>query len=297
MRFLPFIKGQDFLVIYAIFAVIGLIIIRRLLHNSDKKDFIISGLDEEKYYVLNNKYNLHSMFYYITYKLYVKGLLVKDGEDKKFQINKEFSSFLTPIEENVYILYLDKFAPKDFKPNMVNEKEFKTYYDRIYNKLVSDGLIKDDATRRKSKSISNLGIGVVLIPGIWRLIGGIAYGMPVGGLVFEIILIFIISKIVLHIDLNDKLTRCGKASKDAFEKYYRNIKGNTNKINESNPDVVQDFLMTSSWMYFLGVSSIHTKGNNNSFYDNNSGSSCSSCSSCSGSSCSSCSSCGGCGGN
>ena len=294
MRFLPFIKGQDFLVVYAIFAVIGLIVIRKLLHNSDKKDFIILGLDEEKYYVLNNKYNLNNMFYYITYKLYARGLLVKDEEDKKFQIKKESSSFLTPIEENVYITYLDKFAPKDFKSNMVNEKEFKMNYDIIYNKLVSGGLIKDNATIRKSKSVSNLGIGVILIPGIWRLIGGITYGMPVGGLVFEIILIFIICKIVLYIHLNDKLTRCGKASKDAFEKYYKNIKGNTNKINESNPDVVQDFLMTSSWMYFLGVSSIHTKGNNNSFYDNNSGSSCSSCS---GSSCSSCSSCGGCGGN
>ncbi|OPJ59304.1 hypothetical protein [Clostridium chromiireducens] len=296
MRFLPFIKGQDFLIIYGIFAVVVLIVIRRLLHNSDKKDFIISGLDEDKYYVLNNKYNLHGMFYYITYKLYAKGLLVKDEEDKKFQINKELSSFLTPIEENVYILYLDKFAPKDFEPDMVNEKEFKTHYDRIYNKLVLDGLIKDDVIIRESKSVSNLGMVVVLVPGIWRLVGGIAYGMPVGALVFEIILIFIISKIVLHIHLNDKLTRCGKASKEAFEKYYKSSKGNTNKINENNPDVAQDFLMTSSWMYFLGVSSIYTKENNNSF-NNNSGSSCSSCSSCSGSSCSSCSSCGGCGGN
>ncbi|MVX63521.1 hypothetical protein GKZ28_07425 [Clostridium chromiireducens] len=296
MRFLPFIKGQDFLIIYGIFAVIVLIVIRRLLNNSDKKDFIISGLDEDKYYVLNNKYNLHGMFYYITYKLYAKGLLVKDEEDKKFQINKELSSLLTPIEESVYILYLDKFAPKDFESDMVNEKEFKTHYDGIYNKLVLDGLIKDDVIIRETKSVSSLGIVVVLVPGIWRLIGGIAYGMPVGALVFEIILIFIISKIVLYIHLNDKLTRCGKASKEAFEKYYKNSKENTNKINENNPDVAQDFLMTSSWMYFLGVSSINTKENNNSF-NNNSGSSCSSCSSCSGSSCSSCSSCGGCGGN
>jgi len=48
MSFLWFIKGQDFLIIYAIFAIIGIIIISKILKNNDSKDFIISDLDEEK---------------------------------------------------------------------------------------------------------------------------------------------------------------------------------------------------------------------------------------------------------
>ena len=303
MRFLPFIKGQDFLIIYAIFAVIGIIIILKLLKGKDSRDFIISDLDEEKYYVLKHDYNLNSVFYYITYKLYLKGILSKDEEDKKFYVNKDVSTYLSPIEEQVYILYLDKFSPKDFKASMVNEMDYKNYYDNLYKELKANGLIRDNKMRKQSKHITRIGMLIIFAPGIWRLIGGVIHGMPVTELIIEIVMILLISIIILSILNKDRLTHKGKASMNTYEKHHRSIRHNTNSVNDN--DVVntntQDFLITNYWMYFLGVSDSNINRINSDFTTNdNSASSCSSCSSsnsCSScSSGSSCSSCGGCGG-
>lgn len=303
MRFLPFIKGQDFLIIYAIFAVIGVIFILKLLKGKDSRDFIISDLDEEKYYVLKHDYNLSNVFYYITYKLYIKGILSKDEEDNKFYVNKDVSTYLSPIEEQVYILYLDKFSPKDFKASMVNEIDFKNYYDNHYKELKANGLIRDNKMIKESKYITRVGMLIIFVPGIWRLVGGIANGMPVTGLIIEIIIILLISIIIVSAFRKGRLTDKGKASINSYEKYHRSISHSNNNVNDNDVTntSTQDFLMTNSWMYFLGVSDSNTDRINSNFTtNNNSGSSCSSCSSsnsCSScSSGSSCSSCGGCGG-
>ncbi|EKQ56734.1 MULTISPECIES: hypothetical protein [unclassified Clostridium] len=296
MRFLPFIKGQDFLIIYALFAIVGVIVILKIIRDNDSKDFIISNLNEENYYVLKNKYNVYNMFYYITYRLYVKGLLLKDEEENKFYVNKDMSTYLSNIEEQVYILYIDKFAPKDFKPNMIKEIDLRNYYNNIYEQLVMDGLIKDDKIIKNNKLTSNMGMIVIFVPGIWRIFGGIVNGMPVSGLIFEIIIIFFILKVILSIKLKYKLTKKGKASMEAYERYYKELEVNGNNIGNNSESSIHDFLMTNSWRYFLGVSCVNS--NNNNFTNNDSGGASSSCSSCSsGSSCSSCSSCGGCGGN
>lgn len=303
MRFLPFIKGQDFLIIYAIFAIAGIIVISKLLKGKDGRDFIISDLDEEKYYVLKHDYNLNSIFYYMTYKLYLKGILSKDEEDNKFYVNKDVTTYLSPIEEQVYILYLDKFSPKDFKASMVNEIDFKNYYDNLYKELKANGLIRDNKMIKESRRIIRIGMLVVFVPGIWRLIGGIVHGMPVAGLIIEIIIILIISIIIVSVLNKGRLTHKGEASMNAYEKYHRSISRNNNNVNHNDVTNTntQDFLITNSWMYFLGVSDSNINRINSNFTtNNNSVSSCSSCSSsnsCSScSSGSSCSSCGGCGG-
>lgn len=302
MRFLPFIKGQDFLIIYAIFAVMGIIIILKLLKGKDSRDFIISDLDEEKYYVLKHDYNLSNVFYYITYKLYFKGILSKDEEDKKFYVNKDVSTYLSPIEEQVYILYLDKFSPKDFKASMVNEVDFKNYYDNHYKELKANGLIRDSKMIKESKYITRIGMLIIFVPGILRLVGGIVHGMPVTGLIIEIIIFLLISIIIVVAFRKGRLTDKGKASMNAYEKYHKSISHNNSvNYNDITSTNTQDFLISNSWMYFLGVSDSNINRTNSNFTaNNNSGSSCSSCSSsnsCSScSSGSSCSSCGGCGG-
>jgi hypothetical protein len=78
MRFLPFINGKSFLVLYAIYAIVAIILLSKKINNNDSEYFVASSLDEEKYYVLKNKYSLQNMFYYITYKLYAKGIILKD---------------------------------------------------------------------------------------------------------------------------------------------------------------------------------------------------------------------------
>lgn len=308
MRFLPFIKGTDFVIIYAIFSLIGVIVILKKMKNKDAKDYIISNLDEDKYYVLKNNYSLLNMFYYITYKLYAKGILIKDEDEKKFYVNKDIKVYLSDVEEQVYGLYLEKFAPKDFKSDMVVESYFKMYYENINNDLKSNGLIKDSKIIEKSKNISNIGLIIILTPGILRLVGGIVNEMPITSLIIEIVIIFIIAKVFFAGPLKYKLTSKGEASMNAYEKYYASRK-EENDINQNkvyNAIIMQEFLMTNSWSYFLGVNNINNT-NSSSFFNNNySGGSCSSCSSSSSdsygssdsssASCSSCSSCGGCGG-
>jgi|GEM_PF-3193069 len=299
MRFLPFIKGPDFLIIYAIFSLIGVILISKKLKSNDNKDYIISDLDEDEYYVLKNNYSLYNMFYYVTYKLYAKGVLVKDEDEKKFYVNKDIRVYLSDIEEQVYALYLEKFALKDFKSSMVIESHFKVYYDNINNELKSNGLIKDSKIIEKNKNSLNIGLTIILMPGILRLIGGIVNEMPITALIVETVIIFIIAKAAFSGPLKYKLTSKGEASMNAYEKhcYARKEENNTNENNGYNAIVMQDFLMTNSWMHFLGVNNINNN-NNDSFSDNNSSGSCSSCSSgSSDSSGSSCSSCGGCGGD
>lgn len=300
MRFLPFIDGKSFLVLYALYVILVLIYAVRILKNKDGH-FIASTLSEEKYYVMKYHYNVQHMFYYFTYRLYAKGVLLKDEKDNKFYVNKDIKIQLSALEEQICYLYLNKFSPKDFKPKMIKESDFREYYYNIYNQLVCEGLIKSNNIKLKGKLIVFYYMMILIIPGIWRWIGGAASGMPVGSLVSEIVIILFISLTVLYQYIRERLTNEGRASKEAYENYRMSLAKDMDETNNNTlgNDYMNDFLITNSWMLFLGVSSIGTDRNiahmNN---DNNSGSSCSSCSSSndSGSSCSSCSSCGGCGG-
>jgi hypothetical protein len=284
------------------FAAILLIFILAKLNNYDNKDFIITPLDEDKYYVLKTSYNLKDMFYYITYKLYAKGILVKDEDDKCFYVNKDVQIYLSDVEQQVYNLYLEKFAPKNFKESMVVESYFKMYYDNISSELKSNGLLTNSDIIRSKKRFANISLIILLLPGVLRIIGGISSGMPVNALFIEIIIIFIVSRLFFVQPIKQRLTRKGKASMNSFEKHYELMK-DENKTNDNYNFnyLMYGFLFTSSWEYFLGVETLRQSS---ALSNNDSGSSCSSCSSCSsdssdssgGSSCSSCSSCGGCGG-
>ncbi|NMM64457.1 hypothetical protein HBE96_17715 [Clostridium sp. P21] len=304
MRFLPFINGKLFLVIYGVYAVALIILLSKKLKGNDEY-YVATGLDEVQYYVLDNKYSLENMFYYITYRLYAKGILLKNEEEKTFYVNKSVSTYLSSIEKKVYRLYLEKFAPKDFKSSMLNENQFKGYYYSIYNELITKGLIKDSDMIKKNKSTLKMGILIIFIPGVWRLIGGIASNMPVTALVMEIIITFIIIRVVLSSRVNDNLTNKGYASKRAFEKQYNSIINDSDSSSNTNggyANTMQEFLIGAAWMNFLGVNNIYKNSgsdtstffNNDSSFDS-SDSGDSSDSSDSGSSCSACSSCGGCG--
>lgn len=302
MRFLPFISGKEFLFLYIMFAAVVLIFILAKLNNYDNKDYIISPLDEDKYYVLKKSYNLKDMFYYITYKLYAMGILIKDEEDKCFYVNKDVQIYLSDVEQQVYNLYLEKFAPKNFKESMVVESYFKTYYENISSELKANGLLTNSEIIRSKKRFANISLAILLIPGVLRFISGIANDMPVNALFMEIIIIFIVARILFVQPLKKRLTSKGRASMNSFEKHYESMK-DENKANDNyNYNyLMYGFLFSSSWEYLLGVETLRQSSVTS---NSDSGSSCSSCSSCSsdssdsssGSSCSSCSSCGGCGG-
>lgn len=299
MRFLPFISGRDFLFLYVLFALISVVYILKKLNKFDDKDFIITPLDEDKYYVLKNNYNLKEIFYYITYKLYAKRILIKNEEEKSFYINKDVQVYLSDVEQQVYNLYFEKFAPKDFKDDRVIESYFKSFYDNISNELKANGLIANSELIRNKKKFTNLGLILILIPGIWRFIGGIVSEMPINALFIEIVLVIIITKLIFISPIKQKLTNKGKASMESFERYYELMKdkNNSNDVNDNYNFnfLMYGFLFSSSWEYFLGVEAIRQSS---VLSNSDSSSSCSSCSSDSSdsSSGSSCSSCGGCGG-
>jgi hypothetical protein len=291
------------------FAAIGLIFILAKLNKYDNKDYIITPLDEDKYYVLKNSYNLKDMFYYITYKLYAKGILIKDEDDRCFYVNKDLKIYLSDVEQQVYYLYLQKFAPKDFKDSMVVESYFKMYYENISSELKDNGLLANSEIISNKKKFANISLIILIIPGIWRFIGGIASGMPSNALFIEIFIIVIVARLLFVQPIKQRLTSKGRASMNSFEKHYELMKDeNENDDNYNFNYLMYGFLFTSSWEYFLGVETLRQ---NSAVANNDSGSFFNSCSSCSsdssggssgssdsssGSSCSSCSSCGGCGG-
>lgn len=299
MRFLPFIGGKSFLVVYAVYAVLVIIIATRKLKNNNGY-FTASNINEEKYYVMKYYYNVRHMFYYFTYKLYAKGVLLKDNTDGSFYINKDVTINLSNIEEQVCTVYLEKFIPKKFNDKLLNEKYFKEYYDNIYNKLIGEGLIKDFYMKRESKISFCIALIVLFIPGIWRIIGALDSGMPIALLVPEVMIILFIALFCLYPYVKGRLTNEGYASKGAYENYRKMMAKNRDIAesdnNELHADYMEDFLITNSWMIFLGVNSVGTD-KDRVYINNDSGGSCSSCSSSdSGGSGSSCSSCGGCGG-
>ncbi|NFO20333.1 hypothetical protein FDB24_03375, partial [Clostridium botulinum] len=156
-----FIKYSGiFSLLYLLYTLILAFIISKSLdfinkcHNNNN----IYSLNEDDCFVLNNKYNTEKLFYYITYKLYAKKILSKDTLRNKFYINDTSICSLSPIEENVYTVYLNKFAPKNFKSNMINEDIFRNYYNTIYSTLELHGFIKKDTLIRKNKLVFFIGL-------------------------------------------------------------------------------------------------------------------------------------------
>lgn len=292
MKFLPSISGPEFLVLYFLYAIIILtiyIVIRSINSRKKDDDYIAYPLTEEEFFVLNNEfYNPNNIFYYITYRLYAKKLLIKlsDGTFKSESNARVFSADLNNIEREVFKLYNDGFKPKDFKTYMIKESILKNYYDSIKSKLIKDGLV---ATYKKAY---HYGIYLILfIPGLLRAIGGFLNDKPINSLIFEIAVIFIFTLAIEQFFVDKKISKRKKASIDLFKRNY------TMGFNDLGQDslhyrhVMESFILGGLlWKKDLGLYSNSGKSSTSS-YDNNS--SCSSCDSCS--SCSSCSSCGGCG--
>lgn len=89
----------------------------------------------------------------MLYKLYANKILGKDTLRNKFYINDTFMYSLSPIEEIVSAVYLNKFEPENFKSNMINEDIFRNYYNNIYSMLELHGFIKKDKLIKKTKFV------------------------------------------------------------------------------------------------------------------------------------------------
>ncbi|NFN06771.1 hypothetical protein FDB46_01170 [Clostridium botulinum] len=258
-----FIKYSGiFSLLYLLYTLILAFIISKCLDfiNKCNNNNNIYSLNEDDCFVLNNKYNTEKLFYYITYKLYAKKILSKDTLRNKFYINDTSICSLSPIEENVYTVYLNKFAPKNFKSNMINEDIFRNYYNTIYSKLELHGFIKKDKLVKKNKFMFFLGLLLILIPGIYYVFN---YYIN-KALMFKIILVNIIALFIYIILLKNraynKLTYKGLNSKIFYKNTCSSIEGSIE--NETYVETMNEFLLDNSWMYFLGVNHIFNDDNN-----------------------------------
>lgn len=76
--FLLFINGKCFLILYILYLGIIIFKVIKILNDSDIEKYVCKRFLDDEYYVLINKYNFKNMFYYIIYKLYVKGILLRN---------------------------------------------------------------------------------------------------------------------------------------------------------------------------------------------------------------------------
>ncbi len=250
--------------LYLIFTLILIFTISKYLNFINKcTDFNdVYSLNEDDYFVLNNKYSAEKLFYYITYKLYAKKILEKDTLRNKFYINNTFEYSLSPIEEIVFSLYLNKFAPKHFKSNMVNEELFRDYYNNIYSILESHGFIKKNTLIKKNKLVFFIGLLLLITPAL----GFIFYYSIDVALTFKIILVTLISLFLYILMLKNKaynkLTSKGLNSKIFYKNTCSSIESSIES--ETYVETINEFLLDNSWMYFLGVHHINDDNDDDS---------------------------------
>ncbi|MGL4773457.1 MAG: hypothetical protein ACRC2K_07835 [Clostridium sp.] len=324
MRFLPWIEGQQFLIIYPLYGIF-LLLLLVLLCKGDKGDYTSQNINEDEYFILTslNRYNSRSMVRYFTFKLLSKGYIKSLDSVKGAFISIEKKSMydLNMIERLLFIQYKDGKSLNNITVDSELNKELMEFYHNGVSALENKGIIQEASAYSRKRRISNILMIALIVPGVWRFVGGINYGMPSTFLIYEVIgasfVYFFISRGIV----GDRITKIGRESMRYYRESYRrsfstatlnNIDFESDDVNSS--EFAAYFLLFGYGSDFFGPV-IHNGGVGHSsgggFYNScsscttSSCSSCSSdsdgggssCSSCSGSSCSSCGGgCGGCGG-
>lgn len=305
-RFLPFLVGIDFLVVYVFFTVATIFIFSILIRSEKKEDFIVKDLSDEEYYVLTNGFSRRGIFYYMTYRLYAKGYLKRLESKEGLIWNEEKEGeCLIEIERFVYSFYKLPEIPSNIKENIIKEDLFREWYENISLNLREEGMFREVKEKRRGRLIFTATL-MVFIAGFLRLLGGVSNGMAVGSLIKVMVILLIATPLILLMVSGSRLSEKGRASADAYRLRMREanktLKEEDNFENNYDYDgMMYNFLFTSAWMGMYGIHN-DTEGtssfylNHDTSYDssssndsNDSGGSCSSCSSCS--------SCGGCGGS
>lgn len=274
MRFLPFISGKLFLILYAIYSTVLVYVTSMYIEKKDKEDYMAESINKDEFFVLTQSYNIKHIFYYITYKLYDMKVLGRNGVKKRFYPCIRKSVDLQPLEKEVFNLYEinNGFVPKEFENNMVNENLFKEFYNNISSDLKNRGFYKSEKEKISIRNKLNITLLLVLVPSIWRCIGGITYGEQVVDIIIETIIITIISVFYLSEYRSDRLSGKGKASLMNYRKCngYNKIDNRSSKESASynvninnNDDGVDNVISGAALGYIFGVNQINDSLNDN----------------------------------
>lgn len=124
------------LFINLIFSIIISLFLKLIITNSYTLNSKSLELTDEEYFILNNRFDFKKIFYFITYKLYKRGILELKMNQGKFYYTKSTSNKLTDIESEVSQLYINGFSPKEFNSEMIDKKIFIEYFDSLYKNLI-----------------------------------------------------------------------------------------------------------------------------------------------------------------
>lgn len=235
------------LFINLIFSIIISLFLKLIITNSYTLNSKSLELTDEEYFILNNRFDFKKIFYFITYKLYKRGILELKMNQGKFYYTKSTSNKLTDIESEVSQLYINGFSPKEFNSEMIDKKIFIEYFDSLYKNLILNKFIKSKHKLIFDKVLFILGFLIILIPEI--IILAYTHGLFLSKIFMNL---FISTFIYIFILKNYILTKfTGKAIK-ANEQFKKRNPYYSNKLIKNNCSNEMDkFLLQNIYMYYF----------------------------------------------
>lgn len=228
-------------------SLILILLIKLIIHLSNKFNTDPIDITDDEYFALNNPYNPQKIFYFITYRLYHNGILnLKMNEGKFYYVSKDSCS-LTEIENEVSMLYKNGLSPKEFTSEMINEGTFKQYFDSLYENLLLKKFIKSKKKLMLDRILFVLGIFIILAPEIIFAVylEGQFLSKILINLLLPLFMYVILLKDVLLTNLTSKGINSDKNFKNNNPYYSHKLKSD----NCSND--MDKFLLQNIYMYYF----------------------------------------------
>lgn len=209
---------------YIIYSIIMMMVIKFFFIKRKYDCNEAVNLTEEQYFVLKCKNEYDIVFYYFTFILYAKDILIRQKNKKSisFSVNKDKAAQLNGLEKVIYKVYENGFEPRLFNQYTVDKNLLKDFYNTIYENLKSIGLFST------FKEILSVALKVIflsvltIIPGIW-----ICYSGKLSNSVLQIFIpivfvvgSFLFAYLCMVID-GLRINKIGLASVKAYEKNFK----------------------------------------------------------------------------
>lgn len=209
---------------YIVYSIIMIIVINFFFIKRKYDCNEAVNLSEEQYFVLKCKNEYDIVFYYFTFRLYSKDILIRHENKKNisFSINKDKAAELNGLEQVIYKVYENGFEPRLFNQYTVDKNLLNNFYNSIYKNLKLIGLFST------YKEILSVALKVfflsvlTIIPGIW-----ICYSGKLSNSVLQIFIpivfvvgSFLFAYLCMVID-GFRINKIGLASVKAYEKNFK----------------------------------------------------------------------------
>ncbi|HEY9060554.1 MAG TPA: TIGR04222 domain-containing membrane protein [Pseudobacteroides sp.] len=324
------INGPDFLVIYFIYSLVIIFLLKILSNslNTTRRHALNPDLDSYTIAVLKSKGSIHTLAQTIIFKLYAEKYLEMEASKKgtTFRVSGNDIGSLNWIEKTVAEFF---HAPKTYLSLLRNKKvakDLKLFVENSKTHLTEIGFVKGKEQLKRERTFRSVAYLLLISLGITKLTLGLINNKPVVFLVLELILVSVVFFVANSVS---SLTKEGKeflTTKTTEYSWVRNSSTNSGFSSGMSDAVMGAALFGIASMYIypefgalsktFGINSSsyasgtgcapvysdwNSGGSDNSGSSNNSGGSGCSSSGCGSSGCGSSGcgggGCGGCGGN